>query len=219
MRTTVPPTFSAHGIPQHGSAQKDRPNSLGVVEPAVRVLELVYAEQPEQPQSEGPHVPAGTTVTEGAPVGPHRSPLRQERSPLPGRSQRQTLVQCATRGPAEPGGRCGLRRHRGGLLAPVVALVRGVGSPFAEVVREVEQQPVVPADDYSGVVDPSGRRWHQHLAEISPARALELAKEGAPIAWGLPSAGPGTWQQMGQSVEQVERVVERSGQFVLLVVE
>ena len=54
---------------------------------------------------------------------------------------------------------------------------------FAEVVREVEQQPVVPARDYSGVVDPSGRRWHQHLAEISPARALELAKEGASIAW------------------------------------
>lgn len=54
---------------------------------------------------------------------------------------------------------------------------------FAEVVREVEQQPVVPSRDYSGVVDPSGRRWHQHLAEISPARALELAKEGASIAW------------------------------------
>jgi len=57
------------------------------------------------------------------------------------------------------------------------------GKTFAEVVREVEQQPVVPARDYSGVVDPGGRRWHRHLAEISPARALELAKEGAPIAW------------------------------------
>ena len=54
---------------------------------------------------------------------------------------------------------------------------------FAEVVREVEQQPVVTARDYSGVVDPSGRGWHQHLAKISPGRALELAKEGAPIAW------------------------------------
>lgn len=57
------------------------------------------------------------------------------------------------------------------------------GKTFAEVVREVEQRPVVPVRDYSGVVDPSGRRWHQHLAEISPARALELAKEGAPVAW------------------------------------
>ena len=55
--------------------------------------------------------------------------------------------------------------------------------PFAEVVREVEQQPVATVRDYSGVVDPNGRRWHQHLAEISPARALELVKEGAPVAW------------------------------------
>jgi hypothetical protein len=57
------------------------------------------------------------------------------------------------------------------------------GKTFAEVVREVEQQPVEPVRDYSGVVDPGGTRWHQQLAEISPARALELAKERAPIAW------------------------------------
>ena len=57
------------------------------------------------------------------------------------------------------------------------------GKTFADVVREVEQQPVVPVPDHSGVVDPSGKRWHRHLAEISPARALELAREGAPIAW------------------------------------
>lgn len=57
------------------------------------------------------------------------------------------------------------------------------GKTFAEVVREVEQEPVEPVRDYSGVVDPTGTRWHQHLAEISPARALELAKEGAGIAW------------------------------------
>lgn len=57
------------------------------------------------------------------------------------------------------------------------------GQTFAQVVREVEQQPVVPDLDYSGVVDPGGTRWRQDLAEISPARALELAKQGAPIAW------------------------------------
>lgn len=59
---------------------------------------------------------------------------------------------------------------------------RPKGKTFAEVVREVEQQPVAPVRDYSGVVDPGGTRWHQHLAEISPARALDLAREGASIA-------------------------------------
>jgi hypothetical protein len=57
------------------------------------------------------------------------------------------------------------------------------GKPFVDIVREVEDQPVVPAADSSGVVDPNGKRWHRHLLKISPARALELAKEGALIAW------------------------------------
>src|SRR4051812_41503689 len=51
------------------------------------------------------------------------------------------------------------------------------------MVREVKQLPVERDPDHSGVVDPSGKRWHQHLAQISPALALKLAKAGAPIAW------------------------------------
>jgi hypothetical protein len=57
------------------------------------------------------------------------------------------------------------------------------GKTFADIVREVDEQPLVPTPDYSGVVDRNGRRWHRHLAEISPARALELAKAGAQVAW------------------------------------
>jgi hypothetical protein len=57
------------------------------------------------------------------------------------------------------------------------------GKTFADIVREVEDEPVVPAPDYSGVVDPTGKRWHRQEAEISPARALELAKSGARVAW------------------------------------
>jgi hypothetical protein len=57
------------------------------------------------------------------------------------------------------------------------------GKTFAEIVREVEDQPVVPVADRTGVVDPSGRRWHQHVARITPARALELASQGATVAW------------------------------------
>jgi hypothetical protein len=57
------------------------------------------------------------------------------------------------------------------------------GQTFAEMVREVEQQPAVPVIDYSGVTDPSGTRWHQDLAQISPGRALDLASGGARIAW------------------------------------
>jgi hypothetical protein len=60
---------------------------------------------------------------------------------------------------------------------------RPKGKTFADIVREVEQQPVVPERDYSGVVDPSGRRWHRDEAEVSPARALELAGDGASVAW------------------------------------
>jgi hypothetical protein len=60
---------------------------------------------------------------------------------------------------------------------------RPKGKTFADVVREVEQQPVVPEPDYSGIVDPSGKRWHRHEAEVSPARALELARAGTPVAW------------------------------------
>lgn len=54
---------------------------------------------------------------------------------------------------------------------------------FAEIVREVEEHPADPVPDRSGVVDPSGRRWHQELAQISPERALELAQQGAAVAW------------------------------------
>lgn len=57
------------------------------------------------------------------------------------------------------------------------------GRTFADIVRDVEAEPVVPEVDRSGVVDPSGNRWHQHLADISPTQALELAKNGASIAW------------------------------------
>jgi hypothetical protein len=60
---------------------------------------------------------------------------------------------------------------------------RPKGKTFADVVRAVEQQPVVPESDYSGVVDPSGKRWHRDEAEVSPARALELAGDGASVAW------------------------------------
>jgi hypothetical protein len=60
---------------------------------------------------------------------------------------------------------------------------RPKGKTFADVVREVEQQPVVPDPDYSGIVDPSGKRWHRDEAEVSPARALELAGDGASVAW------------------------------------
>jgi hypothetical protein len=60
---------------------------------------------------------------------------------------------------------------------------RPKGKTFADIVREVEQQPVVPERDYSGVVDPSGKRWHRDEAEVSPARALELAGDGASVAW------------------------------------
>lgn len=54
---------------------------------------------------------------------------------------------------------------------------------FADIVREVEETPAPPTPDYSGVVDPSGTRWHRHLTEISPAQALRLAAEGASVAW------------------------------------
>ena len=79
------------------------------------------------------------------------------------------------------------------------------GKTFADVVREVEQQPVGPVRDYSGVVDPSVKRW-QHLAEISPARALELAKEGAPIAWD-PCGGGGYCGFDWYAADDVARMV------------
>lgn len=62
-------------------------------------------------------------------------------------------------------------------------MTKSRGKTFAETVREVQGQPVVPEVDRSGAVDPSGKRWHQHLAQISPARALELAMAGAAVAW------------------------------------
>lgn len=49
--------------------------------------------------------------------------------------------------------------------------------------RDVELNPAEPLPDYTGVVDPHGRRWHRDLAQISPARALELVQAGAQVAW------------------------------------
>lgn len=63
------------------------------------------------------------------------------------------------------------------------------GKTFAEIVQEVENEPPVPVADHSGVVDPSGRRWHQQLGEITPARALELAEQGAAVAWDFCGCG------------------------------
>ena len=83
------------------------------------------------------------------------------------------------------------------------------GKTFAEMVRQVEKQPFVPAADYSGVVDPSGRRWREHLRQISPARALELAREGASVAWDSCGCG-GFCGFAWYGTEEVARMI-RSG--------
>ena len=54
---------------------------------------------------------------------------------------------------------------------------------FADIVRDAKENPEPPVADYTGAGDPQGRGWHEEAAEISPARALSLARSGAPVAW------------------------------------
>lgn len=57
---------------------------------------------------------------------------------------------------------------------------------FADVVREVKAGPRVPQSSpttSSGLTDPTGRTWHEVEESISEARAQELVRSGAELAW------------------------------------
>ncbi|MFS0702939.1 hypothetical protein AB6N23_00310 [Cellulomonas sp. 179-A 9B4 NHS] len=67
---------------------------------------------------------------------------------------------------------------------------------FAEVVREVREQPPVAAPEPSGVTDPDGNRWRPGTGSITPGQAHALLEQGARAAWDPCGCGGGcgfTW--------------------------
>ncbi|WP_258723260.1 hypothetical protein [Cellulomonas sp. NS3] len=54
---------------------------------------------------------------------------------------------------------------------------------FADVVREVLEQPTVSEPESGGVTDPEGTRWRPSKSSISEGQAHALLKHGARVAW------------------------------------
>ncbi|MCM0639522.1 hypothetical protein [Cellulomonas wangsupingiae] len=55
--------------------------------------------------------------------------------------------------------------------------------PFADIVREVREQPTVSEPEADGVTDPEGTRWRPSRSSISEAQAHALLQGGARVAW------------------------------------
>ena len=54
---------------------------------------------------------------------------------------------------------------------------------FADIVREVREQPAAEELRQPGVVDPTGTRWRPTQRSISAGQAHALAEKGAHVAW------------------------------------